>query len=122
MIFDAVAVSVGRQLHRHVPVLAGSFPFRNPSARLQLKRKTPAANIMSTTMPTEASTYSVKRWVRASPYEDEDGLGLSLEVDGATFRLKDKKDNVKEFYNGYLTQIRDADSNAIYSRWQQQRV
>lgn len=28
--------------------------------------------------------------------------------------MTDKKDNVKEFYNGYLTKIGDADGNAIY--------
>ena len=51
---------------------------------------------------------------KSSPYEDEDGLNLSLKVDGSKFILTDKKDNVKEFYNGYLTKIGDADGNAIY--------
>lgn len=51
---------------------------------------------------------------KSSPYLDEDGLNLSLKVDGSTFTLTDKKDNVKEFYNGYLTKISDADGNAIY--------
>ena len=62
----------------------------------------------------DGSEHYFQKSGKSSPYEDEDGLGLSLEVDGSTFRLKDKKDNVKEFYNGYLTQIRDADGNAIY--------
>ena len=51
---------------------------------------------------------------QSSPYTDDEGLGLSLTVSGSTYTLKDKKDNVREFYNGYLTKIGDADGNAVY--------
>ncbi len=50
----------------------------------------------------------------SAPYQDEDGLGLSLTVSGSTITLKDKKDNRREFYNGYLTSIVDANGNAIH--------
>ncbi len=49
-----------------------------------------------------------------SSYQDEDGLGLTLSVSGATSTLKDEKNNKKEFYNGYLTKQTDRNGNAIY--------
>ncbi|MBR5488527.1 MAG: DNRLRE domain-containing protein, partial [Firmicutes bacterium] len=47
-------------------------------------------------------------------FEDEDGLNLTITKGDGVYTMKDKKDNVKTFKNGYLTKIMDANGNAIH--------
>lgn len=50
----------------------------------------------------------------SAPYKDEEGLGYSLSVSGTTYTLSDETGNKKEFVNGYLNRIIDANGNSIY--------
>ncbi len=48
------------------------------------------------------------------PYKDDEGLGLELTVSSSTYTLKDKDDNEKIFYNGYLVTQQDSNGNALH--------
>lgn len=50
----------------------------------------------------------------ATKYEDEDGLNLTVKVNGSDYTMTDKGDNQKYFKNGYLTKITDANGNQIH--------
>ncbi len=62
----------------------------------------------------DGSEHYFRKNTSAGQFEDDEGLGLHLEFSGSTITLKDQSNNYKEFYNGYLVKLGDANGNAVY--------
>ena len=62
----------------------------------------------------DGSEHYFRKNTSTGRYEDDEGLGLHLEFSGSTITLKDQSNNYKEFYNGYLVKLGDANGNAVY--------